>query len=210
MGAFYEEEHRVWFFYQEQQPGAYIHPDACDPRPLLEPRLLYDFRAKKGERLEVWQPSHAGIQVKYGVEITDTRSVESSGIPFNCISFRCDSHDYGVSSLGPSLNFWMEGIGSPVGPLFHTWGNYLPSPVLSLVEKCSVQDSCIYELQNLPAFALSEAIQDHISAQPSSVSASSPALFDLSGRRLSAPPAKGIYIENGQKRVARGKSDSPL
>ncbi len=26
-------------------------------------------------------------------------------------------------------------------------------------------------------------------------------LFDLSGRRLSAPPAKGIYIENGQKRV---------
>ncbi|MBO4907196.1 MAG: hypothetical protein J5486_09265 [Bacteroidaceae bacterium] len=26
---------------------------------------------------------------------------------------------------------------------------------------------------------------------------------DLSGRRLSSPPAKGVYIENGKKRVAR-------
>ena len=39
---------------------------------------------------------------------------------------------------------------------------------------------------------------------PTTVVSSKP-LFDLSGRRLSAPPAKGIYIENGQKRVARGK-----
>ena len=27
--------------------------------------------------------------------------------------------------------------------------------------------------------------------------------FDLIGRRLAAPPSKGIYIENGQKKVAR-------
>jgi hypothetical protein len=35
--------------------------------------------------------------------------------------------------------------------------------------------------------------------------ASSTALFDLSGRRLIQRPSNGIYIENGQKRVARGK-----
>lgn len=41
-----------------------------------------------------------------------------------------------------------------------------------------------------------------ISAPPASVS---PPFFDLSGRRLSAPPARGIYIEDGQKRVARSR-----
>jgi hypothetical protein len=29
------------------------------------------------------------------------------------------------------------------------------------------------------------------------------AIFDLQGRRLSATPAKGIYIQNGKKRIVR-------
>ena len=54
-----------------------------------------------------------------------------------------------------------------------------------------------------PEFASIASVTDETIVQSLSTSAQreSPAIFDLQGRRLSGKPAKGVYIENGRKRV---------
>ena len=91
---------------------------------------------------------------------------------------------------------WIEGVGSGAGP-FSPW---LPIPPDgSYLLGCDVNKTCIfgypdfYEADN-PADISSSKSQD---VQPSEISG----LYDSSGRRLSTPPAKGVYIENGRKRL---------
>ena len=54
-----------------------------------------------------------------------------------------------------------------------------------------------------PEFASIASVTDETIVQSLSTSAQreSPAIFDLQGRRLSGKPAKGVYIQNGRKRV---------
>jgi hypothetical protein len=56
---------------------------------------------------------------------------------------------------------------------------------------CEVNGDVLYQV--------STAIQSVRSRQPND----NGAIFDLQGRRLSSPPAKGIYIQNGRKRILR-------
>ena len=58
-------------------------------------------------------------------------------------------------------------------------------------------DECIFERQDFTRPAVT-AIKDIGMERPNDN-----ALFDLQGRRLLSKPKKGVYIENGRKRVVQ-------
>lgn len=46
-------------------------------------------------------------------------------------------------------------------------------------------------------------VSSSVSAPPFNAKPSTLNQYDLTGRRLSAPPTKGVYIENGRKKVVK-------
>ena len=82
---------------------------------------------------------------------------------------------------------WIEGVGSTLDffGMLPLPGNYN-----SLVA-CEVNGEVIYQSAT------------SIQGIKSNTLNSDGAIFDLQGRRLSATPAKGVYIQNGKKRIVR-------
>jgi len=122
----------------------------------------------------------------YTVESID--SIEVNGQVYRRFFFR---------GLNHSIYCWVEGIGSSTyGP-----NNFLctsQSYAISCRTEQVLDDGvCVFEYKDF----FSPAVSAGITTTTLSPSATD-ALFDLHGRRLAAPPAKGVYIQGGRKRVA--------
>lgn len=104
------------------------------------------------------------------------------------------NHDYWLSD-------WIEGVGlvygnpficglhsNEIDPLFG-----YPMDIVS----CIKDEKCLFE------FEWMAEISEPTSIRPTFKSAPDISIYDLQGRRLSAKPQKGVYIQNGKKYVMK-------
>lgn len=90
---------------------------------------------------------------------------------------------------------WIEGIGSGAGP-FLPW---MPLPAReTFFQSCAIGKTCIF---GYPDFYNCDATNKIRNTH--SFTNDYPQLYNLLGHRQSNKPAKGVYIENGRKRVVK-------
>jgi len=140
-----------------------------------EEKLLYDFGAVGGDELTI-------MDVKGKVEQTSV---------YNLYGSKCGSQEVAAMQDFNTVKLrWLDGIGSVeelLSPLTEYWGqNYLVY--------CEVKKQPLYVV---PGHTV--GIANSVSTRPA---ANSP-IFDLQGRRLSGKPEKGMYIQDGKKRIVR-------
>lgn len=180
------------------------------------PRLLYDFGLKVGDMVMCGVEGNAfgcllekderpdtllGFQFVAYLKVERIDTIKSHGLEYRCfILTLLDAYrEYIRNGEGIMTNIaiWVEGIGSGAGP-FLPW-QPLP-PRGSCFQSCMIDKTYIFGYSGfydiaVPALVSTPHYTKHEDCHP----------FDLSGRRLSAPPSKGVYIENGHKWVARGR-----
>ena len=192
----YEEDKKVWFFYEND----------------TLPRLYFDFGAPLYQTFDVTPPFAfmrksltEYIYVKMPPEEFDDYYTQSTFI------YKIEEDSLG-GRLQRKYNFQngnegdiylkgylLEGIGGVTSPDWNLFF-FARLPVSYLIY-CMTPDEVLYydaeiaQQENAP-------IPDAIKELPSRRTVQS-ALFDLSGRRLSARPTKGLYIEDGKVRVGR-------
>lgn len=145
-----------------------------------EAALLYDFNCKVGDTLKIGN-----------VDFLITLSIDTI-VGIICKGERYDfqvqryEEDMGEPFVIGKMS-WVKGVGATLDffNMLPLAGNYN-----SLVA-CEVNGEVIYQSAT--------SIQGIKSNTPNSGGA----IFDLQGRRLSATPAKGVYIQNGKKRIVR-------
>ena len=93
------------------------------------------------------------------------------------------------------LNFglWVEGVGSPA-LLSEPLGHLFTDGCISQMSSCYEDGNCIFTSRDFDAESITSASQPirlirNLHTQ----------VYDLQGRRLAAPPAKGVYIQDGRK-----------
>ena len=191
MGEFllpvYEVNKQVWFFQNGDS----------------EPRLAYDFGAEVGDTLVLYSPNaeiYQRLRQMHRLDIYEISWKDTVVVTDYCFiaGLRCQKIRPGRQKMkdnsGIQSTYFIEGIGSIDGPT----QNFAYGPLAiftKLLQLCTIDNQTLYQRDDFFPSSISKP----------KFSSSSSSLFDLSGRRLSAPPAKGVYIENGQKRVARGK-----
>ena len=178
------------------------------------PRLLYDFGLKEGDIVMCGVEGNAFSCLLDRDEKVDTLQ----GFPFasflrveriDTIMARGLHHrrftltlldayrEHFLKGRGEVIDnvVWVEGIGSGAGP-FSPW---LPLPPMdSFLQLCEVNRTCIF---GYPDFYDAKEV-DSIFA-PCPVIKESNKNYDLQGRRVSVKPSRGVYIENGKKRVVK-------
>ena len=145
------------------------------------PRLLYDFSCKKEDHLMIGG---------YELLIDKDYFISNAAQTFHVFV-------WSPKEMNIYQSFMIEGIGCLDDDLINYYEGWLPGGYQRKLLSCSIKG---FEIFNYNTFHKEVSTVSFPFEQNST-----PTLFDLSGRRLSAPPAKGIYIENGQKRVAKGK-----
>lgn len=209
----FEENKRIWFYL-----------DGCEA-----PSLAYDFGAQKGDTIVVSRPYAHGYNdaIKHGrldqfhassrdtIVVTDKRVDVLQGKTMSLtyfLSVRDGRSD--LSKWCADENYYVNGVGSHFCPDFniaYTGGGNGSSWLMY----CVVGDEILYaDDEKAATYGISCPTPDtHPELFGIETSITSPQIvnskssnskyYDLSGRRLSAPPAKGVYIENGKKRVAK-------
>ena len=185
VACIYEVERRVWYF----APTSSV------------PMLLYDFSVLKGEKIDVSSP----IVEQTTCLITDVVETTRNGHELTCVCFADEIDVQYPNEVTQSNSFWMEGIGTTCSPVMNARLN-IPGRYSILLE-CHINQQILYSRRDNPADYLNDIdafqISDAIMSLPF-VSINQPStVFDLSGRPLSTPPAKGIYIRDGKKVVVR-------
>ncbi len=155
-----------------------------------EEEIYYDLSLKEGESF-LLPGGGSGKTAFSAAEIVSINGTPRRKLPW----YQWYNTPNGPVAVTSGDHIWLEGIGqNHDGFLRAEWQTSVEGSETVLLAVTD-GETCIYgALKNLSAIP-----------QVRTTSSSSPALFDLSGRSLSVPPAKGIYIENGQKRVAKGR-----
>ena len=180
--------------YSVYEKGRYV---GFFPPGTTQPLTLYDFSARRGDCIRVDGAGGAGSTWSGNFQIWDTFLLEVGGGLFRAQRAALyDNRDFllSVASYEPD-HVWVEGIGSLSSPVKNVGlgetGDY------RILVQCSVGEEVIYQNDAyglLPVLApTTEPLSNKITH----------GLFDLSGRRLSARPTKGLYIEDGKVRVGR-------
>ena len=199
----YEDDRKLWIFHDGE----------------VIPRLTYDFKADIGDTLVI---SSADAQIYnyfkdtpgFGIDyfnryyqdtilVVGKESVELDGWKLEQIRFSSKYFDF----KGPNEYYYLR-LGSLIRPSYNNSARE-SSQVRGLLH-CMVGDELIYYSQATIDFWQETAESIGIKL-PTTISTpkmvngkwSNVKFFDLSGRRLTAPPAKGMYIENGRKRVVK-------
>ena len=87
---------------------------------------------------------------------------------------------------------WIEGIGSRNDYTFNSWYVEMVSSYSWMLTKCYDSLQIFYEVD------ASRIADNNVLPQPPNHT-----IYDLTGRRLAAPPTRSIYIQNGKKRVVK-------
>jgi len=103
-----------------------------------------------------------------------------------------------VERFGSFDPIWVEGVGHIGGPFVSTMSVLNDGRSYELLS-CYEDGKCIFTQKDFR----SEPGVDQIEDLSPALSKREGAIFDLQGRRLSAIPAKGLYIKDGKKFVSR-------
>ena len=148
--------------------------------------LRYDFSAEPGMMVNVSSVS------------TDILSIDDISLyGKNLRRFHIAMHDY----QDQYDRVWIEGVGHPDGP-FRVWGLEVNDGRSYQLLSCYEDGECIYSVEEYEKMEQALPILNRPISEPSAYPRNVP-LFDLQGRRLTGKPSKGVYIENGQKKVVK-------
>ena len=193
----FEEDQRVWFFPQDKET------------PILE----YDFSAQVGDLIQFQPPQRMGYFGWYSspqektCTIQEIMTVESGSKSFRCLCPEKVTLTW-ASLLECNVTpfIWIEGVGDPSPNLRSQSGGNLDDMTTSFVG-CWVGDEVLMSADdwtninrtiNAEFYEKFYTIIDGMNHLPVYHCTHSSLLYDLSGRRLSTRPAKGLYIENGK------------
>lgn len=140
--------------------------------------LFYDIGLQKGEET----PHHA--KEFYVQVVADPEYVSTDGIRLRCLTWALCYE----GAISMSTNEWIEGFGRKDDHFIPDYLMQKNQEVLS----CYEDDVCIYDRDRTVRVAVSVPMADCTRSH---------ALYDLSGRRLSVRPTKGLYIEDGKIRT---------
>ena len=147
-----------------------------------EPQLLLDFSAKVGDDIPYNVDGRPGsLNV---VNVSDTVLTSSTDQRLMRSVYVRDVES-GVSDV------WIEGIGSLEYGIEPYFMNRITGTIPKLL-KCAEGDNVLYEHPDA-------AIITSVSSPSVQYEVSNSAIYNLQGQRLSTPPAKGLYIQNGRK-----------
>ena len=196
LGLLFEEECKVWCFVAGE----------------TTPRLVYDFMAQKGDSLALTNP-FPNMWTERELRIHQLDGFRTYGLVLGHYSWEqpdgimehrhwyslCNDIQYQQYSYG---NYWITGVGSVSGPVCnHPNGHHS-----GVLVRCYVGDDVLYLNQAYYSQWIPTAIRD-LPAQPATEDSGSmfnvqrSTYYDLSGRRLSAPPAKGMYIQDKRVKI---------
>ena len=124
--------------------------------------------------------------------------IESGDLKYKCQVIAPTSKSY---SWNDTNHYVIERIGHICGPLGVGICEDIADNKFQYVAQCYIEDRLIWNsfgFYNLQKGLIGELPTSSI---PSTISKQTnpPTLFDLQGRRLAAPPARGVYIKNGKK-----------
>ena len=192
------EKDRDLYLYAIREDGQKVYAISSTDKygnPNTEEILWYDFNVNEGDKIETessW------------LYVTGTDHIKINGV----LRRRINIHQ--VYKNNPNENngtgVWVEGIGSDLGPISpYSWG--LDRGANSTMDYCSFDGQVIFNYSHftVPNWGDGLGIEQHYS----DCFQQSERVYDLQGRRLShpisdpSPLKKGIYIENGRKRMVR-------
>ena len=167
--AVYETEARVYFI----------------PKGDVNSCLLYDFRIPVGDEVVINEVVHPERNI--WIKNNEDRYFYINGtMKLGLLVNRVADTDNDVSSKNLPSGWWIEGVGSELGPL-NTWlFDGMGSP---LFIKCEVNGNTIFDRHEFVT---------HVTAITRS-KFNTKIVFDLTGRRLNSVPEKGMYIKDGKK-----------
>ena len=183
------EKDRDLYLYAIREEGEKVYAVASVDKyghPNTEEILWYDFSVSEGDKIET---------ERSWLYITGTDYIKINGITRKRI------HIYQAYKINPDeyngTGVWVEGIGSDRGPIDpYTWGLDGGN---STMDECSFDGQVIFNYSNftVPNWGNESGLElqytDHFQQ--------SDCVYDLQGRRLANPPAKGVYIRDGKKVV---------
>jgi hypothetical protein len=184
-----------------------------------KPRLLYDFNLKEGDIVKcgmegnmfcclresgeqmdslLGYPVNTYLKVERIDTITDLDLRHRVFIFTLLDTFRYPFLDRGNGALRNNV-IWVEGIGSYNGP-FTPW---MPlSPYNFMTRNCQINKTYIfsypYPIEGEDGVDETESISSYHHATDNGGT-----VYNLQGIQLTSPPEKGIYIENGKKRMVK-------
>ncbi len=117
----------------------------------------------------------------------------------------CQFTDNGEVDYSNNPSFWVEGVGNPGYNPFSFELLFLPDvePKLgkyTYVRTCMKDGEYIFKMDWMVEPIEPSSIDGRVYTNNSP---KAPHLYDLQGRRLQHTPAKGVYIQDGKKRVVR-------
>ena len=187
-GALRENDKRVFLY----KPGS------------AQPALLYDFSLNQGDEAILQNdllPNSSGTAYAEGIcATTDVYGIRDHQL--YRIKLFYEVLHYGEESVYEQNNLgnWIEGVGpgSMMDVLNNTGFNIIGGRYGSGIIDCSVNGISIYRSDDYEQLTAGAPPLPLLRRKASSL-----LYFDLQGRRLSGKPAKGVYIENGRKRVVK-------
>ena len=164
------------------------------------PSLLYDFSLEQGQIAIMLQSKTSSWLDYEGVErITDAIEMIDGQMFHIMIFYELFNDKNNELTYSYYLGAWIEGVG-PTNKMdvidnygFGVMGDGYGSGIID----CSVNGKSFYRANNYEELMATQLTPLHNSKN------NVPVIYDLQGRRLTGKPIKGVYIEDGKKRVVK-------
>ena len=182
IGAFYEQEGKVWAFY----PDTYGKEQPA--------KLLYDFSCQEGDLLTNLV---AGLDGGHVVKVEKVELVECYGIQRRLVTLSITPPL--ISGRKDNMGYWLEGIGSR----FDVYTTWPAIGGISFFNNCTLNGEPIASRSSFASGRIDMPVDKMWSIVPVNNGSQKGNIYyyDLQGRRLAAPPAKDIYVKDGRKVV---------
>ncbi len=142
--------------------------------------LLYDFSLAAGDKV----PSEFPIA---GTFISSVDTITAQGRYYR-------RYHLGPREYGGYEPLWVEGVGHPGGP-FNSISIMTNDGAVYKLLSCYEDGECIFTYEDFNQPGLTAGVEPPVT----NVREPTGAVYDLLGRRLAAPPKKGVYIQDGKK-----------
>ena len=162
--------------------------------------LLYDFNAQPSDIFKNDECSWMQVGQVRQVSVKGQNRRCLDMYYYSCIGDPEEGEELVVIGGYYVADYWIEGIGCTGYPHNLFWfdiiGNY---PLLVSVYD---GDKCIFDIEEFGSIVATSVRDIPKATNERNISPDAP-IYDLQGRRLSATPQKGVYIQNGKKKLVK-------
>lgn len=165
------------------------------PKGSSDSYVLYDFGIPVGSTSYIADPIHPA-EGKIKILNNENRQISSDDIDRPCFFInRISDSENGQGHSFPS-GWWIEGIGSELGPV-NTW-SFEAVGNCDYLLKCEINGKTIFTMGNFRSSIITGINRADYESENRNILNSSYSIF---GYKIKKNIGKGIYIENGKKKV---------